>query len=422
METIDNSTYWGNIFLDSKFTEVIQTKEFKDQAYKLHLGIPNFTENKTRLVHALGVFHLAGKLMSRCETLCNGKVDISPDDKNAVLLFGLLHDIGHAAHSHSSEDFLNGDHEMRAITMLVDSSTEIHQCLAKNFGPRVIKKVMSLIRNSEKDSEFLDIVQPMLSGPEDIDRMEYMYTDPIYSIGKQHSEDFSDLLDVIQLEHVDGKYKIVYPHTSIDRLKDFHRKRFDLYDSIYYSTKKMLLEEIYSNYAKCDGVSITWDDDMYSVNSQVQKHSNCVDCLPVNRCADLIVSHEQANIPYYYTYIKEDYLAIIGRLYEQLPELKAVEQEGNNCCLYTCSRKMKLYNNKYSTYIKYDSSRISTLANRRDFNQLYQLTKYLVAVDLEYLATLTATDYNDLLERYNLAVYGSKHITEEHEMKKILFS
>ena len=81
---------------------LIDTAEFQRLRRIRQLGLAHFAyqgAEHSRFTHSLGVFHLATRILSKL----SAKYDISDEDKTAVRVAALLHDIGHGAFSHVIE-------------------------------------------------------------------------------------------------------------------------------------------------------------------------------------------------------------------------------------------------------------------------------------------------------------------------------
>ena len=74
----------------------------------------------SRLEHALGVLHRA-RLAAQVQGM-------PPEDRRALEVFALLHDVGHGPFSHQVEPVLPGDHHQRGAQVIREMEGAIRQC------------------------------------------------------------------------------------------------------------------------------------------------------------------------------------------------------------------------------------------------------------------------------------------------------
>ena len=97
---------WDNIRLEPIAVACIDTPAFQRLRYVRQLGhaflvYPGATHS--RFEHALGAYHLARRALAMLEE--RGELaDIGEDEKLAVRLAALLHDLGHYPFSHALEE------------------------------------------------------------------------------------------------------------------------------------------------------------------------------------------------------------------------------------------------------------------------------------------------------------------------------
>ncbi len=121
--------------------------------------------NSTRFEHSLGVMYLAGVLSDHLE--------LDKNTKQLLRVAGLLHDIGHCAFSHTSDDLLvdmGYSHEENAVKLI--AKTEIGDILDR-FGMD-LKKVSNLINGKGNFGK-------IISSEIDIDKMDYLIRDSYYA-------------------------------------------------------------------------------------------------------------------------------------------------------------------------------------------------------------------------------------------------
>src|SRR5919197_3364254 len=96
---------WNNIRLEPEALAVMDTPVFQRLRYVRQLGhaflvYPGATH--TRFEHALGAYHLAGRVLDALEDA--GDVRPDPTERARLKLAALLHDIGHYPFSHALEE------------------------------------------------------------------------------------------------------------------------------------------------------------------------------------------------------------------------------------------------------------------------------------------------------------------------------
>src|ERR1700674_2680057 len=125
---------WDNIRVDAAAVGVLDTPAMQRMRYVRQLGhaflvYPGATH--TRFEHALGAYHLTRKALAsleeRGELAC-----IAEEDRLAVRLAALLHDIGHYPFSHALEEAGFPSHEKLGVAKL--SQGELGECLVQIGG------------------------------------------------------------------------------------------------------------------------------------------------------------------------------------------------------------------------------------------------------------------------------------------------
>lgn len=134
----------------------------------------------SRLEHSLGVYRLALEFLTGLQHDDLFCAKITADDAAAFIVTALLHDIGHWPYCHPIEDMqLNGmpHHETRMPEIIKDS--EIGELLQEDWG-LTPNRLTELILGTAPDSAG-KILHSMLSGPIDVDKMDYLARDSLHA-------------------------------------------------------------------------------------------------------------------------------------------------------------------------------------------------------------------------------------------------
>ncbi|TWU40441.1 HD domain-containing protein [Novipirellula artificiosorum] len=139
----------------------------------------------SRLEHSLGVYLNALRLLARFGDDPRFQAIVDPPAADAFLLAALLHDVGHWPFCHPIEDLqLAGlrAHESRVSDWIAKS--ELAECIDRDWQCET-KDVVELLEPSgtlsRLSSAGRDFLRSCLSGPVDIDKLDYLQRDSLHA-------------------------------------------------------------------------------------------------------------------------------------------------------------------------------------------------------------------------------------------------
>ena len=174
--------------LDVPFTarvrSLVDTAEFQRLRQITQLGLasriyPGATH--TRFEHALGVFHNALQYLWQLGKDERFASTVSPHQAEVLMVASLLHDLGHWPFCHPIEDMGLADlppHEQFAAEFLA-SNRELGQVLRNEWKIEPDEVLDVLV--AKTDSPSLRLMRSILSGPIDIDKMDYLERDSLHA-------------------------------------------------------------------------------------------------------------------------------------------------------------------------------------------------------------------------------------------------
>ncbi|MDD4270576.1 MAG: HD domain-containing protein [Pirellulales bacterium] len=169
--------------LTSRVRQLIDTPEFRRLARISQLGLVSLVYPAalhTRFEHCLGVYRLALLLLKQLAHDGRFREAVRPEDGELFLAAALLHDLGHWPFCHPIEDLRLlsvPSHELFANSFLLEG--EIADVLRHDWkiNPR---EVVALLSEKQQDRTGR-ILSSMLSGPIDIDKMDYLFRDSLHA-------------------------------------------------------------------------------------------------------------------------------------------------------------------------------------------------------------------------------------------------
>ncbi|MBI5636277.1 HD domain-containing protein [Candidatus Micrarchaeota archaeon] len=161
----------------------LQRLRFVKQLSTVYLVYPSALH--ARFEHSLGTMHLAGKVA--------GKIGLQKPALETLRLAGLLHDVGHAAFSHLTDELFSktsfGTHEERGINLVKNSGLA---GLIKDAGYS-ISLLENFLRGRKQGA--------VIAGELGTDRMDYLLRDGLFTgVGYSHV-DVQRLLETLHYQN-----------------------------------------------------------------------------------------------------------------------------------------------------------------------------------------------------------------------------
>ena len=162
---------------------LIDSPEFRRLSGISQLGLVGLVypaANHTRFEHSLGVYRLALLLLKRLAHDERFSAAVTRRDAEVFIAAALLHDLGHWPFCHPIEDIRLDDvpcHEIFAESFLLEG--EIADVLRSEWSIDP-GEVVGLLNRKPADSASR-ILKSMLSGPVDIDKMDYLARDSLHA-------------------------------------------------------------------------------------------------------------------------------------------------------------------------------------------------------------------------------------------------
>lgn len=178
------------------------------------------TAEHSRFSHSLGVYEIVRRMVHEVLDLSQ---QLSEEEKIAVMLAGLLHDIGHGPFSHAFEAISQRKHE-EFTQLIITEASEIHTIL-EQADPHLSQAVASIIAGTHPN----DLLNQMISGQLDADRMDYLLRDA-YFTGTSYGR--FDLERIIRTMRIVDQ-KLTVKESGIHSVEDYIMARYHMYWQVY---------------------------------------------------------------------------------------------------------------------------------------------------------------------------------------------
>ncbi|MBL9093657.1 MAG: HD domain-containing protein [Planctomycetaceae bacterium] len=169
--------------LTPRVRQIVDTAEFRRLAHISQLGLVSLVypaAHHSRFEHSLGVYRNALHFLNRLSHDERFAAAVKPADAELFLAAALLHDLGHWPFCHPIEDMRLPevpDHELFANSFMLEG--EVADTLREDWGlqPRDVVALLSEKPRTPKSR----ILATMLSGPIDIDKIDYLFRDSLHA-------------------------------------------------------------------------------------------------------------------------------------------------------------------------------------------------------------------------------------------------
>ena len=214
---------------------IIDTAEFQRLKTISQLGLvatvyPGAGHN--RFEHSLGVYRTALMFLQHYRGNQRFTDIVSGKQAEAFLLASLLHDIGHWPFCHPIEDIAAkgiAPHEDLGTNYIVDS--EIGQAIAEDWQCDC-DLVVDLIRGKKGDPKTA-LIKSLLSGPIDVDKMDYLFRDSLHA-GVPYGQNFDSgrLISSLTINEAGDRLAITSKGRTAAELMVF--ARYVMFSEVYW--------------------------------------------------------------------------------------------------------------------------------------------------------------------------------------------
>ena len=169
--------------LTERVRRIIDTEPFRRLAKITQVGLVSLVypaARHTRFEHSLGVYRLALLLLKRLSHVPEFQQKVSQGDAERLIVAALLHDVGHYPFCHLIEDIrIEGlPHHEELAAQFIEQS-ELADLLRNDWKVEP-KEIINLL-NGKTESPVDHLLASILSGPIDIDKMDYLYRDSLHA-------------------------------------------------------------------------------------------------------------------------------------------------------------------------------------------------------------------------------------------------
>lgn len=239
VSTVRDSLY-DLIPLGPREVKLISSPEFLRLQHVKQLGFvyriwPGATH--TRYEHSLGCYHLTVRalraLLQRGE---NGGLDgVSISSIQALVVASLLHDIGHYPYSHTIEELGHPILLHERVGRSIIEKSSIATILERDYhlSPERVADFIDPPKNRSPHPDD-ELLGHLLSGPLDVDKLDYLPRDARACNVPYGGVDVSRLLSSLLVQKVDGKRRIAVTHKGISPLHSLLHARQEMFDNIYW--------------------------------------------------------------------------------------------------------------------------------------------------------------------------------------------
>lgn len=267
----------GSIQIHDEEIPIIEHRFFQRLRSVKQLGFAEYIfpgATHTRYIHSIGVMYISGLVFNKVF-----KNKITGIDfyrlQETLRLACLLHDIGHAPLSHSTEsvmptvgalklpdgfvigkDSRQATHEDYTLKSIVDSSfTESFKKVNLKYGvsPSAVAQLV-LGKNLSPDyftinnTNYFPLLHQLVSSEIDCDRMDYLLRDSYFCGVSYGKHDLDWIIDNLEGCQIDGTSYLGIAERAISTFDDFLLSRFHMFMMVYFHYRAVCLEQMLMNY------------------------------------------------------------------------------------------------------------------------------------------------------------------------------
>lgn len=283
----------GSIKILDEEISILETPFFQRLRSIKQLGFSEYVfpgATHTRYLHSIGVMDVASKVFDQLFKHHSPSSDLERL-KETVRLACLLHDIGHAPLSHTTEFVMpmlseiklpkpfeekndrQATHEDYTIKSIVDSSfTKSFKQVEEKFAVTPVQ-IAELIVGSTESSEYFTLegidyfplLHQLVSSEMDCDRMDYLLRDSYFCGVSYGKFDLDWIIDNLHTSIEGNQAFLGINQRAVSTFDDFLLSRFHMFLMVYFHYKSVCLEKMLKRYFHSS-------PDEYKIPADIEKY------------------------------------------------------------------------------------------------------------------------------------------------------
>ncbi|CCF83703.1 HD domain-containing protein [Nitrolancea hollandica] len=232
--TIRDSLY-DRIPLSGREIALLETPEFLRLDRIQQLGFVSKVwpgAKHTRFEHSLGVFHLMRRAIESVRRSGPGS-KIDDQTAHTALAAALLHDIGHYPFSHAIEELGPPILAHEAVGRRLIERSRIAGVLVERWQVDP-ERVGWFVRPEGEGEPGDQLLRQLLSGPLDVDKLDYLPRDARHCNVPYGRVDTARLLGALRVTDVDGQPRVVVSEKGVSPLHSLINARQEMFDNVYW--------------------------------------------------------------------------------------------------------------------------------------------------------------------------------------------
>ena len=229
----------GSDRTESLLIQIIDTPEFQRLRRIRQLDIAYFTfhgAEGSRFTHSLGVMQLARRAFNAIAA----KYPYLENHRTVALVAALVHDLGHGAYSHASEEVFGSNHEVWTLRLL--KFGKIAEVL-NSFSPSLISDLEKIFTKKYP----IPCIYQLVSSQIDCDRLDYLQRDGYFTGAKYGQLDIDRILLALRFDPI--SQNLIVGRKGIVAIEHYLMVRYFMYLQVYNHAKNLaarfLLERIF---------------------------------------------------------------------------------------------------------------------------------------------------------------------------------
>jgi HD superfamily phosphohydrolase len=187
----------------------------------------------TRYEHSLGVLNLARLAVDHLRTTTEGAW-ITDLDARTISAAALLHDVGHYPFSHAIEELGPPIMTHEAVGRQLIEREPIASILVREWEVDPARVATIVDPGGQALPEFDRVLRSVLSGPLDVDKLDYLPRDARACHVPYGGVDTARLIDSLGIAEIDGERRIVVGDKGVSPLHSLINARQEMFDNVYW--------------------------------------------------------------------------------------------------------------------------------------------------------------------------------------------